>query len=63
MEVSSQIKNSSTHCKSPGITVKTTVAESPWGNSMVKRHNLVLQDMLDKILEDIYCIIDFAVAW
>ena len=35
-----------------GITIKTTAAESPWSNGIVKRHNLTLANMLDKVLYD-----------
>ena len=50
-------------CESFGITVKTTAAESPWSNGLVERHNLVLSDMLDKILHDNNCDFGLAVAW
>ena len=38
--------------ESLGITVKTTAGESPWSNSLIERHNSVLAEMLDKVLED-----------
>ena len=50
-------------CESFGITVKTTAAESPWSNGLAERHNLVLSDMLDKILHDNNCDFGLAVAW
>ena len=50
-------------CESFGITVKTTVAESPWSNDLVERHNLILSDMLDKILHKNNCDFDLALAW
>ena len=50
-------------CKSFGITVKTTAAESPWSNGLVERHNFVLSDKLDKILHDNNCDFDLVIAW
>lgn len=49
--------------KALGITVKTTAGESPWSNGLVERHNLVLSEMLDKVLEDTQCHPDLAVSW
>ena len=50
-------------CDLFGIKIKTTAAESPWSNGLVERHNLVLAEMLDKILDDTKCSLDVAVAW
>ena len=50
-------------CEQLGIVVKTTAAESPWSNGLVERHNLVLAEMLDKVLEDTKCNIEIALAW
>ena len=33
------------------ITEKTTATELPWSNGIDEKQNLVLQDMLDKIIE------------
>jgi len=46
-----------------GITVKVTAAESPWSNGIVERHNLIISDMLDRILFETNCNIDLALAW
>ena len=39
-------------CEVFGIKMKTTAAESPWSNGLVARHNLVLAEMLDKVIDD-----------
>ena len=43
--------------------VKTTAGESPWSNSLIQWHNLVLAEMLDKVLEDTQFHPDLAVLW
>ena len=50
-------------CETLGITIKTTAAESPWSNGLVERHNLVLSEMLDKIIDETDCDISLAVSW
>ena len=50
-------------CESMNITVKTTGAESPWSNGFVERHNLIISEMLDKVLEDGSCDFEVALAW
>ena len=49
--------------ESLGITVKTTAAEAPWSNRLIERHNLVLADMLNKVLDDTQCHPNLAVSW
>ena len=39
-------------CKAMTITVKVTAAESPFSNGLVEKHNMIIANMLDKILED-----------
>ena len=39
-------------CESLGIVIETTAAESPRSNNLVERHNLILADVLDKVLEE-----------
>ena len=39
-------------CEAMNITVKVTVAESPFSNGLIERHNMIIANMLDKILED-----------
>ena len=50
-------------CESLNINVKTTAAESPWSNGIVERHNLVISEMLDKVLHDFNCTFEIALAW
>ena len=50
-------------CETLGITVKTTAAESPWNNGLVERHNLVISEMVDKIIDETDCGISLAVSW
>ena len=45
-------------CEGLGIVTKTTAAESPWSNDLVERHNLILADMLDKVLEETQCTLE-----
>ena len=49
--------------KSLRITVKTMAAEAPWRNGLIERHNLVLADMLSKVLDDTQCHPNLAVSW
>ena len=50
-------------CEQMNITVKTTGAESPWSNGLVERHNLVISEMLNKVIHDTGCDFDLALAW
>ena len=50
-------------CEKMNITVLTTAAESPWSNGLVERHNAVLEDMLNKVLDDTKCDYDTSLAW
>ena len=50
-------------CEAMNINFKLTGAESPWSNGLVERHNLILADMLDRILEESTDNIEIAVAW
>ena len=50
-------------CESLNIKIKTTGAEAPWSNGLVERHNLIISEMLDKVLEDTKCNSDIALAW
>ena len=45
-------------CEAFNIKVKTTGAEAPWSNGLVERHNLVLSEMLNKVLENTKCPFD-----
>ena len=50
-------------CDTFGIKIKTTAAESPWSNGLVERHNLVLANMLDKVIDETGCSLEIALAW
>ena len=50
-------------CEILGITVKTTAAKSPWSNNLVEKHNVVLSEMLDKVIDVTDCDINLAVSW
>ena len=50
-------------CDQFNIIVKTTAAESPWSNGLVERHNLVLSEMLEKVLDSEKCDFDMALSW
>jgi hypothetical protein len=45
------------------VVVKTTAAESPWSNGTVERHNAVLGNMVIKIVDDLKCSNEVALAW
>ena len=49
--------------ESLGITVKTTIAEAPWSNRLVERHNLVPVGMLNNVLDDTQCHSNLAASW
>ena len=46
-----------------GINVATTGAEAPWSNGLVERHNLVISEMLHKILCEEKCNFELALLW
>ena len=50
-------------CEAMNIDFKLTSAELPWSNCLVERHNLILGDILNRILEESANNIDIAVAW
>ena len=39
-------------CKSMNIVFKLTATEPPFSNGLVERHNLIIVDMLDKVLRE-----------
>ena len=45
------------------ITVKVTAAESLFSNGLIERHNMIIANMLDKILEDQQLGLDIALSW
>ena len=50
-------------CEAFNIKVKTTGAKALWSNGLVERHNLVLSEMLNKVLEDTKYPFDIALQW
>ena len=50
-------------CESLNITLKTTGAEAPWSNGLIERHNQVLANMLDRVLNDTTSNFDIALSW
>ena len=46
------------------VTIKTTAAESAWSNGLVEKHNGLLANVIDKIMDDDKeCPLDIAVHW
>ena len=43
--------------------VLSTAAESPWQNGITEIHNAIISNMVDRILEDMNCSIEVALAW
>ena len=52
-----------TYCKNMNIQICTTAAESPWSNGLVERHNAVLGMTVSKVMKDVNCQLEVAVAW
>ena len=52
-----------TQCEARNIKVHTTGVESRGSNGIIERHNLVLAEMLNKVLEENHCSLDIAPAW
>ena len=50
-------------CAVMNINFKTSPSESPWCNGTVERHNGLLANMIDAVLEDTKCNVDIATAW
>ena len=50
-------------CESLNIKIKRTGTEAPWSNGLVERHNLIISEMLVKVLEDTKCNFVIALAW
>ena len=50
-------------CKTMNITVQITAAESPFSNWLVERYNMIIANMLDKILEDQQLDLDITLPW
>ena len=50
-------------CEKMNVSVKNTAGESPWSNGLVERHNLVIAEMMDKVLAESECDFDLAFSW
>ena len=50
-------------CKVMYITVRVTATESPFSNRLVERHNMIIENMLNKILIDQQLDLDNALSW
>ena len=50
-------------CEQMNIIVENTAGQSLWSNGLVERHNVVISEMLDKVLADSKCDFDFSLAW
>ena len=51
-----------TLCEALNIKVHRTGAESPWSKGIIEWHNLVLSEMLNKVLEENHSSLDIALA-
>lgn len=45
------------------INTKTTVAESPWSNGIVAKHNSIIGNMMEKVLTDVKYSLNVALTW
>ena len=45
------------------INIKTTAAESSWSNGIVEKQNGVIGNMMKKVMSDIGCTLEVALAW
>ena len=50
-------------CESLNVKLKTTAAESLWGNGLIEKHNGIIRESVEKVMEDISCSLDVALAW
>ena len=45
------------------INIPTTGAESPWSNGIVKKHNSVISNLMEKVLADVNYSLEVALGW
>ena len=45
------------------IEIMTMAAESPWSNGGCERHNVVIGDIVTKIVAETKCSLEIALAW
>ena len=50
-------------CEAFNITKLSTAAEAPFSNGICERHNLLIGEMTEKIIDDVGCSIDVALMW
>ena len=50
-------------CEALNTKVHTPGVESSWSNRIIEQHDLVLSEMLNKVLEENHCSLDIALAW
>ena len=50
-------------CSLLNINIQTSPAEAPWCNGTVERHNGLLAQMIEAIMDDTGCNVDTAIAW
>ena len=50
-------------CQNLNINFQTTAAEAPWSNGLVERHNAIISEAVDKIIEHTNCPVEIALCW
>ena len=50
-------------CETFNIIHRTTAAESPFSNGICERHNLLIAEMTEKVIEDVGCSLNIALMW
>ena len=50
-------------CEAFNINQKSTAAEAPFSNGICERHNLLIGEMTQKIIEDVGCSLQTALMW
>ena len=50
-------------CENLNINHITTAAESPWSNGLCERHNGIIGEVVQKILEEVNCDLEIALCW
>ena len=50
-------------CETFNVRHKPTAAESPFSNGICERHNALIGEMTEKVLEDVGCSFDIALMW
>ena len=50
-------------CQNLNINFITSAAEAPWSHGMIERHNAIIGEGVDKIMEEVDCSIEVALCW